>query len=34
MTTRYVPAIFDAEPVDIYYGVRNKQVVGMLELWV
>jgi hypothetical protein len=35
-TTRYVPAIFDVEPVDISAvdGVRNKLVVGMLELWV
>ena len=36
-TTTYVQAIFDVEPVDIYAtvdGVRNKWVVGTLELWV
>lgn len=34
-TTTYVQATLDVEPVDIYVdAVRNKLVVGMLELWV
>jgi hypothetical protein len=34
-TTKYVPATFDVDPVDIYVDVvRNKLAVGMLELSV
>ena len=36
-TTTYVQATSDVVPVDIYAtvdGVRNRLVVGMLELWV